>query len=98
MVINEGGGGAVGYFPDGDTYLGIQASGRYDTLTTQVIETYPTLNTELSKESGVYNIQVNPVNAGEVMWSGGAVSTFSFAKQGIYLIRLDGTNRRVLRR
>ena len=100
VVINEGGGGAVGYFPDGDTYLGLQASGRYDTLTTQVVETYPTLNTELSKESGVYNIQVNPVNAGEVMFSGPGYDALSasYPRQGIFLINLDGSNKMILRR
>jgi hypothetical protein len=87
------------YFPDGNSYLEIV--GPYSKISLfdfTVIETYPTLNTELSKESGVYNVQVNPVNAGEVMFSRDPVSTNSFAKQGIYLIRLDGTNRRVLRR
>ena len=92
----------ISYISGGEYYFGGGGSAGYRNVKTSdfsTIETYPTLNTELSKESGVYNIQVNPVDDGEVMYSKDPVSTNVITpKQGIYLIRLDGTNRRVLRR
>jgi hypothetical protein len=100
-IIVEGndvmGGGAEQYFPDGNTYLGLQAFGKVNPNTLEILETYPTLNSVIESVRGG-GVQVNPVDDGEVMYSAGPGSTQSYGREGIYLIRLDGSENRQLRK
>ena len=94
---------ALSYISNGEYYFGGGLNGGYGKVRISdfsLVETYPTLNTELSKEPSVYNVQVNPVNAGEVMFSGPGYDALSasYPRQGIFLINLDGSNKRILRR
>ena len=93
----------ISYISGGEYYFGGGGSAGYRKVKTSdfsTIETYPTLNTELLKEPSVYNVQVNPVDDGEVMFSGPGYDALSasYPRQGIFLINLDGSNKRILRR
>jgi hypothetical protein len=98
-IIVEGndvvGGGGEQFFPDGNTYLGLQAFGRVNPNTLEVLETYPTLNSIIESVQGGGE-QVNPVDAGEVMYTVPVASSYG-SRDEIYLIRLDGSNNRRLR-
>jgi len=91
-----------GYFPSGDCFFGsvVGAYAKIGMPNFDILETYATLNAELSKEVSVYRVQVNPSDEGEVMYSLGVTSAFPGpgTRQGIILIRLDGSDRQVLRR
>ena len=87
------------YFPDGATIFGsvVGAYAKVGIPNFEILETYPTLNSVIESVRGG-GVQVNPVDDGEVMYSAGPGSTQSYGREGIYLIRLDGSENRQLRK
>lgn len=90
--------GATQYFPDGQSFFSRTNTG-YEKISVSdftVLATYEDLNTAIKAHGQDYSLveyPINPVNPNQVLFSGSSTHTFDhLAKEGIYLINLDGTN------